>query len=407
MPFPDPEGVVAPAAFPLTAWAPRHGATAVLDATGRLVLGDTPGLDWQLLRIAHPAFAGAQVTLHLVLAPAPDCDTEFYVNHWGGIDICRIAASGKVLAQREDCRLRSIRRPDGTLALEIGFINRHETVSIGTAQGPGGRYAGSGRPQYLISSIEVATAPLPWARPRSEAERIVFVDVGAMGGLQPAWAMLGDAIRPVLFEPNPATASQLRPMLAAFPGGQVMQAALFNQAGRRPLYVTRHPGCSSLLKPDRAVLDRYRLARIFDVIEEVEVDCTRYDTLHAAGLVPRPDVLKVDVQGAEYEVLEGFGALLDTCLGIELETHTYPIYQHQRLMHEVIALLDRHGLSLRKLEEQRNFDGDAVEFDAFFTRRAAAMPQAEALAAAKLATIEQVWQLDVSGGGAWIAASVA
>jgi FkbM family methyltransferase len=44
----------------------------------------------------------------------------------------------------------------------------------------------------------------------------------------------------------------------------------------------------------------------------------RYDQLHAKGVVPVPHVVKIDFQGCEYEVLEGFGELLDQVLGIEL-----------------------------------------------------------------------------------------
>ena len=92
--------------------------------------------------------------------------------------------------------------------------------------------------------------------------------------------------------------------------------------------------------------------------------------LYEKGIVPAPDVIKLDVQGCEYEVLLGFGALLQNCLGIELEAHFFPLYRGQHLLHEVISLLSTYGFVLRKLDQNKlgNFDGDLVEVDAFFTK---------------------------------------
>lgn len=77
-------------------------------------------------------------------------------------------------------------------------------------------------------------------------------------------------------------------------------------------------------------------------------------------------------------MLQGFGELLQTCLGIELETHVYPIYQGQKLLHHLIAFLSDYGFVLRKLTPLLNMgapdrpvlslDGDFVEFDAWFTK---------------------------------------
>ncbi|MDB5373990.1 MAG: hypothetical protein JWP04_2632, partial [Belnapia sp.] len=50
----------APAAS-LARWRPVHGATAALDAAGRLILGDTPAYDWPLLGGADPGFCEAPV----------------------------------------------------------------------------------------------------------------------------------------------------------------------------------------------------------------------------------------------------------------------------------------------------------------------------------------------------------
>ncbi len=86
---------------------------------------------------------------------------------------------------------------------------------------------------------------------------------------------------------------------------------------------------------------------------------------------------------------------------MELEAHLYPIYKGQRLLGDLVALLDRHGLAARRLEEQRSFDTDAVEFNVYFTRRDRNGLDEAALG--KLAVVERLWGLSDSWGGAEVA----
>ena len=204
--------------------------------------------------------------------------------------------------------------------------------------------------------------------PMPPDDRLCLVDVGGAGGVQDKWLRVADRVMPVLFEPNPEEAARLRETIAGqFDQGLVVESALANTVGRRSLNVTRFWGCTSMRRPDPEVLSPYRIAPLFEMARSVEVDCTRYDLLHAAGRVPAPDVIKIDVQGFEYEVLLGFGGLLQNCLGIEIETHLYPIYRGQKLLGDMVAFLADFGFVLRALRPVASFDGDVVEADAWFT----------------------------------------
>ena len=148
-------------------------------------------------------------------------------------------------------------------------------------------------------------------------------------------------VRPVLFEPNPPSCCSSAEAVGGMPGALVIEKGLFNRCGKRPLYVTWQAGCSSLLEPNAEVLKRYRVAPAFEIRQVVEVECARYDELHAAGVVPPPDVIKIDVQGVEYQVLEGFGDLLKHVLAVTLEAHFYQLYRGQRCIGDVVSYLDR------------------------------------------------------------------
>jgi len=224
-------------------------------------------------------------------------------------------------------------------------------------------------------------------------EKLVLVDVGGAGGLQAKWQPHRDKILPVLFEPNPEEAVRLREALTTEGDVKVIEAGLFNSTGLQTLHIARYWGCTSIRKPNWEVLNKYQFTEIFETVQTVQIDCIRYDALYQGGAVPKPDVIKIDVQGCEYEVLEGFGHLLDTCIGIELETHFYPIYEGQKLLHDIVELLGRHGLVLRRLNRVPHFDNAFVEGDAFFTcerRAVSSLPPAQL---DKFRLLQDVWEL--------------
>ncbi len=193
-----------------------------------------------------------------------------------------------------------------------------------------------------------------------------LIDVGGAGGLQGKWEARLGTIAPTIFEPNTAEAEKIRDKYRGHKDIRVVERGLFNVSGKRTLHLTHHWGCVSLRQPNFEFLAKYPIAKQFKVVGEKTIDCHRYDELFARGEVPKPDVIKIDVQGCEYEVLEGFGHLLEGCIGIELEAHFYPIYREQKLLHDLIGLLGSFGLTLVRLSPINHFEGDIVEADAFF-----------------------------------------
>jgi FkbM family methyltransferase len=224
-------------------------------------------------------------------------------------------------------------------------------------------------------------------------DKLVLVDVGASGGLQRKWERYHRSLVPVLFEPNPAEAASLRAQLGFYPTAYVIDQGLSDRAGPHTLNVAHYFGCTSLLEANMTFLKDYAIAGLYERERTVEVSCTRYDALVEAGKAPKPDVIKIDIEGFESRALAGFGDLLADVLGIETEAWFYPAYQGQALLHDLVDQLDAFGLRLRRLEQIPGFEGDLVSVNAFFSLDRGRTERLPPARRAKFNLMAKVWGL--------------
>lgn len=225
------------------------------------------------------------------------------------------------------------------------------------------------------------------------ADKIVLVDVGASQGIQRKWLAHRHNLFPVLFEPNAAEARHLQDRLAGFERSQVIEFGLSDKAGDYTLNIGKSYGCTSILTANMAFLNDYDVAQWFASERKAQVTCVRYDDLVSRGAAPAPDVIKVDVEGYESAVLDGFGDLLDDVLGIETEAWFYQGYQGQKLLHDLIARLSDFGLRLRWLETVPGFEGDLVCVNAYFTMQRKKYCTLSPARRAKFDVMSRVWRL--------------
>ena len=377
----------------LLRWQPHWSAAAALDERGWLIYQDLPHTCWHALMLEEPELFLRLVTVRLTVRPCADQSASLYLHQAGLVDLAEISPQGDVVDRGASQSLTVERLPDDGFLVELRFYSRYDRLCLGTKLLGNASYTGTGAAQLAIERIELEAVDASLVSEPAE-RRLNLVDVGGAGGLQSKWLPYLERISPILFEPNPAEAAKLSPWAERVPGGQVVQKGLFHLVGPQDLKITRHFGCTSLRQPNFTFLSRYSISSCFDVLETQPVECTRYDVLHAQGLVPAPDALKIDVQGCEHEVLAGFGALLEGCLGVELEAHLYPIYQGQKLLHDLVTLLGDFGLALKALHPVPNFDGDLVEVDAFFTVRQDRVERLAPEQQSKLELLRQVWGVE-------------
>jgi FkbM family methyltransferase len=178
----------------------------------------------------------------------------------------------------------------------------------------------------------------------------------------------GYAGRVVSFEPLPSSFAQLHTAAAGDPRWEVANLALGEHGGRATLHVAADAHSSSL----HAVLPAHLAAAPqASFIDTAEVEVRRLDTVFAEYRRDAHDIyLKMDVQGAEREVLAGASAALQHITGVQLELSLVPLYAGQALMPELLAFMNEQGFRLMSLEPgfTDGHTGRLLQVDAIFFR---------------------------------------
>lgn len=224
---------------------------------------------------------------------------------------------------------------------------------------------------------------------------ITFVDIGASGELPQKWIDNIASLNLILVEPNPDEAEKLDSLWKDRGGALVLRVGLSDSIGYKKLNITDYYGCTSILEPNAELLDSYKIAPIFNVKSTIDVECTRYDLLVSTGQAPIPDVIKIDVQGYEFQVLHGFGTHLSDCLAIELEGHFYELYRGQVKFGSLVEFLEKFDFVLRTIQPVNNFEGDCIEVDAIFTKSRKFYQNASPELKAKMAKISSILNVDL------------
>lgn len=174
------------------------------------------------------------------------------------------------------------------------------------------------------------------------------MDVGAhVGQTAQRYRTLFPSAQIHCFEPFPQSFAALRAALAGDSGVQVHSVALGSSPGAAVLHVNRSSATNSLLASDTRAAS-YWGTGLLDTDATLEVPVTTIDRFCAERSLDHVDILKLDVQGGEYDVLKGAGALL-AAQHVDLvymEMITAPTYVGQHDLHEYLRLFRSHGYAL-------------------------------------------------------------
>ena len=181
------------------------------------------------------------------------------------------------------------------------------------------------------------------AEPELQAEPPVLVDVGAAGGVHPAWQKIARHAIGVGFEPDVREAAPLDAAQREFkkwifcPGLAVPERPASGQA---TLHLTKSPQCSSTLKPRTTELGEWSFAEFFAVTERRAFSATTLKEALTAQGIARVDWLKCDTQGLDLKLWQSLPAEWRArTLAVEVEPGIIDAYAGEEKLGDVLAAL--------------------------------------------------------------------
>lgn len=203
------------------------------------------------------------------------------------------------------------------------------------------------RERFILSDLVQDRLP--------DGARLTVLDAGAREAfLDPRWrGFRRDRIEFIGFEADAAEAERLN-QEASRQGAncRYFGFALWSGPGNRDFYETAASGGSSLFAPNHPVANRWKfesetnvmLGRdLMTVVKATSVPVEALDTICAQASMSRVDFMKLNVQGAELDILGGASATLPDVLGIQTEVSFVESYVGRPMFSDVDAFVRRSG----------------------------------------------------------------
>jgi FkbM family methyltransferase len=227
---------------------------------------------------------------------------------------------------------------------------------------------------------------------------LTLLDVGAAESAPPRWQPYGSVIDYVAVEPDPRSSGAVtNSPVSAFNSRRVITKGLWSSEGIVDLHLCRKPLTSSIYAPNTELLARFPDASRFDVVGKERMAVTTVDKI-ASEHDLYIDAIKLDVQGAELEVLRGAQQSLRQVLLVEAEVEFQPMYVNQPLAAEVSDHLARAGfefldyLSLYRWHPQTlDGTGQLVFADALYVRTPETLSATDLMTHRKLAALSVIY----------------
>ena len=181
-------------------------------------------------------------------------------------------------------------------------------------------------------------------------KKLIGLDVGAQGGFN------SDEFFPKKYNKY-FNSILVEPLMNALKDEQqknIIKKGLWSSKGARKIYIlNKRPQSSSMYEPDKKALSIYDFKEkdfhLFDVGNTEMVECDRLDSCLKDLNIDNLDYLKIDTQGAEFEILKGLGSYKP--LMIKCEVQVFPMYKKEPSWTEVTDTLYKLGYMISDWKE--------------------------------------------------------
>lgn len=179
-----------------------------------------------------------------------------------------------------------------------------------------------------------------------------IVDIGARGGADEELLAIAWASRIVCFEPDNA---EFEALVAKgdkrWRQFTVLPYAVGGVSGSQELHVPDDGRAASLLPHNPSMVERFGRENLHVTKKAVPVQTWTLDALRLEGHIGRVDYMKVDVEGAELDILNAGGAILQDCVALKVECSFLPQRLNQPLVWDVVPALTTQGFEVVDLQD--------------------------------------------------------
>ena len=148
------------------------------------------------------------------------------------------------------------------------------------------------------------------------------------------------------FEPSPKMYEKLKDLESD--NAHYLPYAL-GDGTEQTLKVCRAPGMTSLLEPDMEMLTHFHGFDDWAIVEErLPIQTHRLDDIEEIGDI---DFIKIDTQGAEYQIIEAGQKKITNAVAMHVELSFKPIYHGEKSFAEVDLLMNKLGFSLHTMAQ--------------------------------------------------------
>jgi FkbM family methyltransferase len=175
-------------------------------------------------------------------------------------------------------------------------------------------------------------------------DNLVVYDIGAAEGfVSSCLAKLPNVSDVQAFEPLPFFFKKLKKNTQSYDKVTCHNLALSNEEGTFPMFVNTWATTSSLLPT--AELLKEQIPAI-DLQHCVDIQAICLDNYVAEKILPKPDVIKMDVQGFEKKVIEGGVNTVRSSKYCFIEMSFQQLYEEAPLFDEIYQLMRDLGFSI-------------------------------------------------------------
>ena len=169
------------------------------------------------------------------------------------------------------------------------------------------------------------------------------------------------------FEPFPDSFNFLKSRFTGNSKVQMFEKAVTSSAGIKEFFVNKNVDTNSLLKPQKTGLSSDEQVKN---MKTIKVEGVILDEFCKLNKIKHIDILKMDIQGGEYDALKGLHDMLSKSAIDLIYTETYFVeqYEKQPLFHNVSKLLFQYGYRLQDIYNPIYGDGKIAWADVIFIK---------------------------------------